>query len=70
MEEAIAMAKGFLGNSWFTLRADKMLINGGLDNRYGRVSPGSGKMVRSRADMEERLRGAKNSSAGLFVDGF
>ena len=26
------MAKSFLGNFWFTLRADKMLINGGLDN--------------------------------------
>ena len=27
-----AMAQSFLANSWFTLRADKMLINGGLDN--------------------------------------
>jgi hypothetical protein len=52
------MAKSFLGNSWFTLRADKMLINGGLDNTLQeglawerQNSPGRG------PDMEERLRG-------------
>jgi enoyl-CoA hydratase/carnithine racemase len=55
--EAVAMAKSFLGNSWFTLRADKMLINGGLDNTLQeglawerQNSPGRG------PDMEERLR--------------
>ena len=53
---AIDMAKGFLQNSWFTLRADKMLVNGGLDNTladglaFERAnSPGRG------PDMEERL---------------
>ena len=56
MEETISMAKSFLENSWFTLRADKMLINGGLDNTLhdGLLwersnSPGRG------PDMEERL---------------
>ena len=56
LEETISMAKGFLENSWFTLRADKMLINGGLDNtlQEGLLwersnSPGRG------PDMEERL---------------
>ena len=56
MEETISMAKSFLENSWFTLRADKMLINGGLDNtlQEGLLwersnSPGRG------PDMEERL---------------
>lgn len=55
-EEAIAMAKSFLQNSWFTLRADKMLINGGLDNTLQQGlawerenSPGRG------PDMAERL---------------
>ena len=53
-----AMAQSFLTNSWFTLRADKMLINGGLDNTlqeglaWERAnSPGRG------PDMAERLRG-------------
>ena len=56
MEETISMAKSFLENSWFTLRADKMLVNGGLDNTLqdGLLwersnSPGRG------PDMEERL---------------
>ena len=56
LEETISMAKGFLENSWFTLRADKMLINGGLDNTLHEGllwersnSPGRG------PDMEERL---------------
>jgi len=53
----IAMARGFLENSWFTLRADKMLVNGGLDHtltaglQFEREqSPGRG------PDMEARLR--------------
>lgn len=57
MESAVAMARGFLENSWFTLRADKMLINGGLDHTladglaYERSnSPGRG------PDLEERLK--------------
>ena len=56
LEETVSMAKSFLENSWFTLRADKMLINGGLDNtlQEGLLwersnSPGRG------PDMEERL---------------
>jgi len=56
LESTISMAEGFLENSWFTLRADKMLINGGLDNtladglKWERDnSPGHG------PDMEERL---------------
>jgi enoyl-CoA hydratase len=55
---AIEMATGFLANSWFTLRADKMLINGGLDRtladgvRFEREnSPGAG------PDMAERVAG-------------
>lgn len=54
----IAMAESFLQNSWFTLRADKMLVNGGLDNTLAeglqwerQNSPGRG------PDMEERLAG-------------
>jgi enoyl-CoA hydratase len=57
LESAIEMARGFLDNSWFTLRADKMLLNRGLDYtleaglRFERQhSPGRG------PDMEERLR--------------
>ena len=56
LDETIVMAKRFLENSWFTLRADKMLINGGLDNTLQdglawerQNSPGRG------PDMEERL---------------
>ncbi len=55
-QSAIEMAKAFLQNSWFTLRADKLLVNGGLDRtladglRWEREnSPGRG------PDMEERL---------------
>jgi len=50
------MARTFLANSWFTLRADKMLVNGGLDHtlaaglRFEREkSPGRG------PDLEKRL---------------
>ncbi len=57
LEETMAMARSFIENSWFTLRADKMLINGGLDNtlQNGLVwerenSPGRG------PDMQERLK--------------
>ena len=56
LEESIAMAKSFLENSWFTLRSDKLLINGGLDNTLQdgllwerNHSPGRG------PDMEERI---------------
>jgi enoyl-CoA hydratase/carnithine racemase len=54
---AIAMARGFLDNSWFTLRADKMLVNGGLNYTLAdglaferTQSPGRG------PDMEARLK--------------
>jgi enoyl-CoA hydratase len=57
MGAAEAMAAGFLGNSWFTLRADKMLINQGLNHTLAdglaferNNSPGRG------PDMEERLK--------------
>lgn len=57
MEEAEALARTFLENSWFTLRADKMLINQGLNHtlREGleferHNSPGRG------PDLEERLK--------------
>ena len=55
-DAAVEMAQGFLQNSWFTLRADKMLVNGGLDRTLAEGiawerenSPGRG------PDMEERL---------------
>ena len=57
MNRTIAMARGFLDNSWFTLRADKMLVNKG--QRYTLAdglqfertnSPGRG------PDLEERLK--------------
>ena len=32
LDSGLEMARSFLENSWFTLRADKMLINGGLDH--------------------------------------
>jgi len=55
---ATAMARTFLENSWFTLRMDKTLVNGGLDRtlraglEYERAtSPGAG------PDMAERLGG-------------
>ncbi len=54
---AEALARSFLENSWFTLRADKMLVNRGLDYtlRDGleferQNSPGRG------PDLEERLK--------------
>lgn len=57
MEAAAAMAGRFMENSWFTLRADKMLVNGGLDHtlsdglEFERAnSPGRG------PDLEERLK--------------
>ena len=57
-DAAAAMARGFLENSWFTLRADKMLVNTGqrftlADGlQYEREnSPGRG------PDLEERLKG-------------
>ena len=56
LEESIGMAKSFLKNSWFTLRSDKLLINGGLDNTLQdgllwerKNSPGRG------PDMKERI---------------
>ncbi len=56
LEAAVAMARTFLDNSWFTLRADKMLVNGGLNHTLAdgleferRNSPGRG------PDLEERL---------------
>lgn len=57
MNRTIAMARSFLENSWFTLRADKMLVNQG--QRYTLAdglqfertnSPGRG------PDLEERLK--------------
>ena len=57
MNATIAMARTFLENSWFTLRADKMLINRGLNYtlaeglQFERTeSPGRG------PDLEERLK--------------
>ncbi|TVS15825.1 MAG: enoyl-CoA hydratase/isomerase family protein [Gammaproteobacteria bacterium] len=56
LSRAEAMARGFLEQSWFTLRADKMLVNAGLDHagRAGLAferenSPGRG------PDLEQRL---------------
>lgn len=58
MAAATAMARSFLENSWFTLRADKMLVNQGLNRGLAdglayerRHSPGRG------PDMEQRLKG-------------
>jgi len=55
---AVDMARGFLANSWFTLRMDKTLVNGGLNHtlqqglRFEReTSPGAG------PDMAQRLGG-------------
>ncbi len=57
MDAAQDMARGFLQNSWFTLRADKMLVNQGLNftladglNFERNNSPGRG------PDLEERLK--------------
>lgn len=57
MSETVAMARGFLENSWFTLRADKMLVNRGLNFTLAEGlqferenSPGRG------PDLEERLK--------------
>ncbi|MFU8817221.1 MAG: enoyl-CoA hydratase/isomerase family protein [Pseudomonadales bacterium] len=57
MDAAEEMARGFLANSWFTLRADKMLVNQGLNYtlaeglQFERTnSPGRG------PDLEERLK--------------
>jgi len=57
-DAAIEMARTFLENSWFTLRMDKTLVNGGQDHTLNSglefersTSPGAG------PDMAERLRG-------------
>ena len=57
MDAVQDMARGFLENSWFTLRADKMLVNQGLNftladglNFERNNSPGRG------PDLEERLK--------------
>jgi enoyl-CoA hydratase len=57
MDAAQSMARGFLENSWFTLRADKMLVNKGLNFTLAEGlaferenSPGRG------PDLEERLK--------------
>lgn len=56
LSEAEALARSYLENSWFTLRADKMLVNGGQNHTlteglaFERThSPGRG------PDLEERL---------------
>ena len=58
LDAALDMARGFLENSWFTLRMDKQLVNGGADHtlkaglEFERAtSPGAG------PDMAERLGG-------------
>lgn len=58
LNAAMEMARGFLENSWFTLRMDKQLVNGGADHtlkaglEFERAtSPGAG------PDMAERLGG-------------
>jgi len=58
IQQVTATARSFLANSWFTLRADKMLVNRGLDYtladglEFERAnSPGRG------PDLEERLKG-------------
>ena len=57
MDAAVEMARGFLANSWFTLRADKWLVNEGQKHtleeglKFEREnSPGRG------PDLEERLK--------------
>lgn len=57
MSAAETLARTFLENSWFTLRADKMLVNQGLNHTLAdglaferENSPGRG------PDLEERLR--------------
>ena len=63
MSAATEMARAFLENSWFTLRMDKQLINGGLDHTLKdglaferQTSPGAG------PDMAERLGGFGSKS--------
>jgi enoyl-CoA hydratase/carnithine racemase len=58
MASAVEMARTFLANSWFTLRTDKLLVNGGLNHTLAdglaferRTSPGAG------PDLAERLKG-------------
>src|SRR5262249_23926596 len=57
LQHARALARSFLTNSWFTLCADKMLVNRGLDYTLAdgleferRNSPGAG------PDLQERLK--------------
>ena len=57
LEETEALARSFLENSWFTLRADKMLVNEGQKHTLAdgllferQKSPGRG------PDLEERLK--------------
>ena len=51
------MAEGFLANSWFTLRADKMLANGGANLGLADGLAFERKNSPGRSpDMEERLK--------------
>ena len=60
MSAALEMAKSFIANSWFTLRKDKELINGGLDRNladglaWERQTGGPG------PDMAERIKSFGN----------
>ncbi len=62
MDAAIKMARGFLGNSWFTLRADKWLVNEGQKYtlREGLLFERENSPGRS-ADQEERLKSFGNT---------
>jgi len=60
MDAAIKLGRDMLANSWFTLRADKMLISYGLEHDYREAlryerenSPGRD------SDIEDRLKGFK-----------
>ena len=56
-ETAVAMAAEFLNNSWFTLRADKMLANGGANLGLAEGLAFERKNSPGRSpDMEERLK--------------
>ena len=56
-QEAIAMARGFLDNSWHTLRSDKMLVNAGRNLGLEESLEFERQNSRSGDDMAERLAG-------------
>ncbi|NJN52821.1 MAG: enoyl-CoA hydratase/isomerase family protein, partial [Gammaproteobacteria bacterium] len=75
LAHATALARRFMENSWFTLRADKMLVNGGLDHTLAegleferKNSPGRGPDMEARMERLRSVRKAPSQAPGKSRD--